>query len=209
MRQTARVAAAVVLVTSSTLSLAAAVYVLTRERAYDYGQFGPAVARLSAQLAAAPCDGSRVIDLAETLARAGDQRGIVRSGDAFFTQCGDLPRLRWATYAAHARLGEDTAAIADATQLIESAPDDKDYRWWRGVIYERDGRLDDAVRDYRDALRIEPRLRLVPLNLADVYERQGRLDDAIDVLSRYVQVYPGAATQLRERFQRLQHRCTE
>lgn len=48
-----------------------------------------------------------------------------------------------------------------------------------GVKYWEQGRSDDAIREYKEALRIDPNYALARSNLGHIYDQQGRLDDAI------------------------------
>ena len=48
-----------------------------------------------------------------------------------------------------------------------------------GEAYQQQGRLDDAVAEYRTAIRLKPDLVFTPLQLGVAYRTQGHLDDAI------------------------------
>ena len=102
------------------------------------------------------CDKQATLEYDEALVAAGDVRGALADSDDYFAKCGDWYRLRWVTYAAHEQLGEHAAAADEATKLIAHDPEDHDYPWWRAVAYEEMGRLDDAIRDYRRTLALEP-----------------------------------------------------
>jgi aspartyl protease family protein len=116
-----------------------------------------------------------------------------------------LPRLRWFTYDAHKRLSELDKAIADATLLIEGRPDDKDFWWWRGIVYEEKGDLEKAAADYRQTLALEPRVTGIPFNLAAIYEKQGKPCEAILPIEQFLRYHPDVADRERvnERLLRL------
>ena len=141
-----------------------------------------------------PCDRTVVVQLEDVLLDAGDVRGTLAAADAFFEACGDYPRLRWFTYAAHKRLGQWNEAIAEATKLIEDDPNDKDFWWWRGICYEHLGRWRDAAADYEKAIAVQPRLTSIPFNLADMYEKMGKPCDAAGVIRRYLEHHPESAS---------------
>jgi aspartyl protease family protein len=154
-----------------------------------------------------PCDKGKALKLAEQLLHDGENREVLTRAGSFFAKCGDWPRLRWTTYEAHKRLSERGEAIADATKLIESQPDDKDYWWWRGIVYEEAGELENAAADYRQAIAVEPRLNRVPFNLATVLERLGRPCDAIFPIEQYLYYHPQSHEDpaLKQRLDRLRN----
>jgi tetratricopeptide (TPR) repeat protein len=175
-------------------SLAAAVgYVTFREKPFDWGVHAPKVRYLVGELEREPCDQEKIVELGDTLNAAGDFRGALKHAEAFFGKCGPLPRLLWTTYAAHRHLSEHAQAIADATRLIELVPGDKDYWWWRGIVYEDVGRLTEAASDYERSLELQPALGNIPFNLAGVYERLGRPCDALKTIERFVAYHPQMA----------------
>ena len=159
------------------------------------GQPSPALAQLLGALAREPCDRRKIIELAELLYRQGDARGAVSRADAFMAKCGDLPRLRWVTYAAYKQLSEWDRAAGEASKLIDSDPYDADYRGWRGLVYEQTGDFGRAAEDYKQALVLRPQLSDLPLNLAKVYEKLGRRCDSIEPLLQLV-FYNSRATNI-------------
>ncbi|HEX2573219.1 MAG TPA: tetratricopeptide repeat protein [Polyangia bacterium] len=164
--------------------------VFTRTEDFDYGDQTPLVRDLSAALAKEPCDRQKIVKLAEVMLQAGDNRGALRRSDAFFAACGEHLRLRWTTYTAHQRLSEWDAAIADATRLIDNAPEDPDYWWWRGNIYEEKGALEKAAADYRKTLELRPASNNIPFNLSSVLERLGRPCEAMAPVFQFLRHYP-------------------
>jgi aspartyl protease family protein len=124
--------------------------------------------------------------------RVGDARGTVERTSAFFRTCGEFPRLRWLSYAAHKQLSEWDQAAAEATRLIESEPYDADYRGWRGLAYEQKGDFLRAAEDYQQAMLLRPGLVDLPINLANAYEKLGRPCDAVLPLAQAVFQRPHA-----------------
>jgi len=174
-------------------------------RTFNYGDLASTVRELDSQLAAEPCDRSKIIKLVETYYRAGDYRGVILRAEEFVKRCGKYPRVRWTTYEAHKQLSEWREAVADAAALIAEEPYDKDYRWWRGIALEQLGELEHAAEDYRQAIALVPNLRSIPINLADVLEKLGRPCEAILPLEQLLHHYPDTsdAEQLRDRVERL------
>jgi len=53
--------------------------------------------------------------------------------------------------------GEDAKALPDADKAIAMTPDNPDYIETRGEIYEQLGQRDQAIADYRAALKLDPK----------------------------------------------------
>lgn len=145
-----------------------------------------------AHLAREPCDRRKIVELAEQLFRQGDAREVVTRADAFIGKCGDLPRLRWVTFAAYKQLSEWDRAAVEATKLIDSDPYNANYRGWRGLVYEQTHDFGRAADDYRQAIVLHPQLSDVPLNLAEAYEKLGRRCDSIEPLLQLIFYNPHA-----------------
>ena len=182
---------------------------LMRTEGFDYGDLAPVVRSLSEALVKEPCDRQKIVELAEAMNRAGDYRGAVRRSEAFFAACGEHPRLRWATYTAHQSLSEWGAAIADATRLIENTPEDPDYWWWRGLMYEQKGELEKAAADYRQTIALRPTSDRIPFNLSTVLERLGRPCEAMTPVFEFLRQYPQhrGKPEIVSRISRLEKAC--
>jgi tetratricopeptide (TPR) repeat protein len=168
-------------------------WVVTREKPFDYGARAGEVRELSEALTKEPCDRAKIVKLADTMLRAGDNRGVLGRAGAFFQACGELPRLRWITFSAHKNLSEWDAAIADADKLIADRPHDQDFWWWRGQVYQQKGDLAHAEADMRKALEIMPWANYIPFDLADVLEKEHKPCEAAAVIVAYLQHHPDRA----------------
>ncbi len=169
-----------------------AIYLWTRPPQFDYGAHDGEVRLARAKVDRERCDRRATIELEEALLGAGDNRGALTDVDAFVKKCGDWYRVHWIAYTAHHRMSEAHAAIDEATKLIDHDPSDKDYRWWRGVLYEEIARDDDAIADYAKAIELEPALTNIPFNLATLLERKGRPCEAKRVIEQFLDHHPGA-----------------
>jgi aspartyl protease family protein len=160
---------------------------------------------MEAQLAKEPCDRRQMLAFDEALMRDGKQRAVIDRTEAFWKKCGPMPRLRWITYEAHKGLSEWDKALADASMLIADNPQDKDFWWWRGIVYEETGQLEKAAADYQQSITIEPRITGIPFNLAGVYEKLGRPCDAIFPIEQFLRYHPDVVDKERvdERLARL------
>jgi len=175
------------------LATAAFFYVRAMPVRFDYGINSVAVSQARAKIEAERCDRGATITYEDLLLASGDARGALADVDAFVKKCGDWYRVHWIAYAAHHRLSESAAALAEATKLIEHAPGDKDYRWWRGVVYEEMGRDTEAIADFEEAIRLEPEITNIPFNLADILERQGQHCEAKQVIQAFLDHHPDGA----------------
>ncbi len=62
-----------------------------------------------------------------------------------------------------------------------------------GSYYEEQERLDDAVREYQTAIKLQPDLFMPHYNLGVAYRKQGRLDDAVREFQTAIKLKPDAA----------------
>jgi len=60
----------------------------------------------------------------------------------------------------------------------------------RGVTYHNEGRLDEAIREYQAALRVNPNYAETHYNLGLAYRQQGRLDEAIHEYEAALRINP-------------------
>jgi tetratricopeptide (TPR) repeat protein len=70
------------------------------------------------------------------------------------------------------------------------------------IALERQGRTDEAIRYYREAIRIEPLFFDVYVNLADDLVNTSRIDEAEQCLKRVLRINPSLASA-RERYEQL------
>jgi clan AA aspartic protease (TIGR02281 family) len=169
---------------------AAIFYFVTKEAPFEYGKRTKEFKRLSGLIEKEPCDREKIVSLADLMLSAGNHRGAIKTCEKFFEGCGEHLRLRWITYGSYKRLSEYPAAIREVSKLIENYPDDKDYWWWRGIVYERSGDFEKAAFDFQQAIAIEPRLDSIPFNLASVYERLKRPCEALFPIEQYIHYHP-------------------
>ena len=171
----------------------------------DYRGEGEKVEALRAQLEQEPCDRAAAVELGDLLVGLRLYPQALELTQHYFASCPPFPRLLWVQYSAHKYGRQYDAALQDATALIESAPDDKDYWWWRGMVHELRGRLDLAVPDYRQAIALTPRLQGIPFNLAAAYKAAGQPCDAALPLQVFLLYHPRVdnAADIAERIKRI------
>jgi len=59
-----------------------------------------------------------------------------------------------------------------------------------GYALAAQGRYDEAISEYNEAIRLMPRETLTRINLAGTYDKQGRLDDAVQVYQDALRLQP-------------------
>lgn len=156
----------------------------------SYGEQAPRIVELQERLQREPCDASAAVELGDLLMDAGMSREVGPMAQAFKTRCGRQEQLLWKEYAAAKEIGNWDRAIAVSTDLIEHDPADKDYWWWRGIVYEQREELDKALADYKQTLAIRPDINSIPFNVADVYERMKRPCDAALAIEQHAYWHP-------------------
>ncbi len=207
-RRAASVKMVVVTLLGALLVAAVVIVVKRYEPPYDYGRFAPDVSRLNTQLEREPCDRQKTLGLLDTMVQAGDYRGTLTRADAFFAKCGDMPRLRWLTYAAHKHLSEFDLAAVEAGKLIDSDSGDRDFWWWRGDAYFLGGKYEQALADFKQVQELCPRCT-VGWQIADTADKLGRPCDGLAPLRQTLATHPDASdvSALEERVSRLASTC--
>lgn len=165
------------------------------EPGFDYGRKALYMARLRDQLAEKPCDRPTVVEYVQALFSANNWRGSIQSTDNFISRCGKFPQLRSVTYSAHMRLSEYSLAVQDATELIESAPDNPGHWVWRAMAYDLSKAPDMALADFEKAFSLKPEQFYLADQLASAYERQRRHCDAHSVLLEHLKANGALAGQ--------------
>lgn len=74
--------------------------------------------------------------------------------------------------------GDDEEALGALARVLETCPRFADVHYMVGLVHERRGALDDAVRHLEHALAINPGYAECVVALVSVYEQQGRFDDS-------------------------------
>ncbi len=155
-----------------------------------YGSFTAQVEQTRKLLEQEPCDRKAVLKLSEVLLKGDAPRETIGVVDEFVAKCGPYERLLWEKFSAHKRLTENDQAIAVATTLMEQDPMDVDYPWWRGELLGAQGKVEEAVADYRLSLSLLPRARSIPFMLTDALFKAGRPCEAIEPMNLFLHFHP-------------------
>ncbi len=103
---------------------------------------------------------------------------------------------------AHGELREFDAAEADFARVLQLHPDAfARYSAYvnRGGMRLRQGKQQEAVRDLRQAIELEPKHYQAYINLGQAYRRQKKFDEAVRQLGLAIERAPGLASLYRER----------
>lgn len=63
----------------------------------------------------------------------------------------------------------------------------------RGVAFLKDGKVEEALEEFRRAAEADPKSVVIQSNLAYVYDRQGRIDDAVAAYKKVLEIEPANA----------------
>jgi tetratricopeptide (TPR) repeat protein len=94
---------------------------------------------------------------------------------------------------------ESLYALADAHQalsflsslwVLQTDPDSYRAHELRGEALEAAGKTDEAIDEYRQALKIKPELQTVHFSIGNIYWRGGRMDEALVELGEELKVNP-------------------
>ncbi|MFW6138908.1 MAG: tetratricopeptide repeat protein, partial [Spirochaetota bacterium] len=66
----------------------------------------------------------------------------------------------------------------------------------QAIMYERQGRLDQAIETYRQILEIDPSNVMVQVRLAKVLGWKQRFEEALELLNQVLEKYPGHSEAL-------------
>jgi Flp pilus assembly protein TadD len=61
----------------------------------------------------------------------------------------------------------------------------------RGVALLKDGKMEEALEEFRKAAEADPKSVVIQSNLAYAYDRQGRTDDAVAAYKKVLEIEPG------------------
>lgn len=86
--------------------------------------------------------------------------------------------------------GKIEEAAPFVTRAARALPDHPEARYLRGVFLQYDGRLEDAVQEYRRAIALDSTFARAYNALGSAYERAGRLDEAIVTIRQALRYQP-------------------
>jgi superkiller protein 3 len=88
-------------------------------------------------------------------------------------------------------------AIDEYDEVLKLANNDLSALYNRGLLYFKNGRLDDAASDMKKIIEINPKLADAHSKLGDIYKKQGHVDEAIAEYKRALEISPDLKEALR------------
>lgn len=85
----------------------------------------------------------------------------------------------------------EAAALADS--MLHLYPDEQEIHLIRGNLYELNKNVDEAIRSYRRAIRIDTSYALAVMSLGYAYSSAGEQEKAVEEMERYIRLVPDAA----------------
>jgi tetratricopeptide (TPR) repeat protein len=77
--------------------------------------------------------------------------------------------------------------------VVSKSPDKARPRTYLGLAYTEQGRIDEAIEQYRSAIRLKPDYPEAHNNLGNAFFNQGRIDEAIEKYRSAIRLKPGFA----------------
>lgn len=102
------------------------------------------------------CEKRRVLQLGDRLNREDRYADAIELVKRYEEKCGAWPRLLWVSLYAHQQRTGWQEVTALATRLIDDAPSDSDFWWWRGEAFAELGQYEQAAADYHQSIAQEP-----------------------------------------------------
>src|SRR3990172_390851 len=84
-------------------------------------------------------------------------------------------------------------AAATILMLVVLAQESVESLLTRAVLADRDGRLEEAARSYREVSALLPQVAAIPFNLALVLVREGKLTEALAEIEKDIALHPHQA----------------
>ena len=177
-----------------------------------YGPYADEILRLQEIVAQDQCNVDANTQLVELLMRSTNFATASRTAERVVERCPTtLPALN-ALFFVQKRSLDHRGAADTAEEIIRFAPHRPEGYAFRALAHQAAGHLNAAADDFTIALRLNPQLLDVPINLANVLERLGRHCEAAHPLEHALNIYPGLENrhEIERRIDRLrsQGECT-
>jgi Flp pilus assembly protein TadD len=165
------------------------------DRAVRENRSKDAIAMLQAELAAVPGDRTLQLALGNTAVRTGEYDLAITTFQGLMAETegparGDIYLRIGETYR---RKGDKEAAITNLRQAAELLTDNVVVMSTLGLVLDGAGRMEEAVREYRAVVRMDPNNGVVLNNLRYLLAQSGGgdLDEALDYAERAYTLLPG------------------
>jgi tetratricopeptide (TPR) repeat protein len=146
------------------------------------------------QLSREACYRDAIVALGEALLDEGYPREAAISLRSFAKRCGSVQEIVPLAYEALERISDFVGALEVANELVNAAPINGTFRYWRAIAYEQTENYPKALTDYINSIQLVGDLKDVSgdafYKLSRVYAALGRPCDAITPLETYISLEP-------------------
>ncbi|GMV40458.1 MAG: hypothetical protein AMXMBFR64_21740 [Myxococcales bacterium] len=156
-----------------------------------YGAYAEEIIRLRHIWQDDRCNVPAGQQLADLLVAASNAPEALRVAQTMADECPSSTDPLVKLFFIQRRLLDLAGATRTADRLIALAPFKPEGYAFRAIARDAAGEFQAAAHDFRQALRLAPRLLDVPVNLANVLEKMGRYCEAADPLEQALGYYPG------------------
>jgi clan AA aspartic protease (TIGR02281 family) len=154
----------------------------------------PQVQSRLSQLNREACYTDAIVGLGRVLLDAGYPREAATSLRSFVKRCGSASEVLPYAYTGYERINDFSAALEVANELVEAAPANGTFRYWRALAYDRTGQLSLAMLDYMNTVQLfgDPKSIFgdVFYKWSRTYAALGRYCDAISPIEMYISLDP-------------------
>jgi clan AA aspartic protease (TIGR02281 family) len=146
------------------------------------------------QLKREQCYQDAVVNLANDLLDAGYPREAAISLQTFANRCGGTREVLPLAYEALQRVKDFAGALDIAKQLVDAAPENGTFRYWRADAYDQTSDVTHALNDYMNSIQLVGNSRDVVgdafYKLSRAYDKLDRPCDAITPIEMYISMDP-------------------
>jgi Flp pilus assembly protein TadD len=129
----------------------------------------------------APCYIDAIDGLGKALLDAGYPREAATSLRNFVKRCGSAAEVLPLAHTALERISDFSGALEVANELVDAAPANGTFRYWRAMAYERTGRFSQAVVDYMNTIQLIGDPKTI---FGDVFYKWSQSYAALDIMMR-------------------------
>ncbi|ARU54549.1 aspartyl protease-like protein [Oleiphilus messinensis] len=148
----------------------------------------------------APCNAALHYQLIRHLQRERDDTAALKVAANYLQACHEVLDIRLISLHIHKQNGQLNKAILDTEALIKADPYNKDYWIWKGQLHESLRETEQAVLNYRQALKLAPRLSKIPMNVVTLLSSAAQYCEAYIELNRYMSEFPELRTNAKINF---------
>lgn len=147
-----------------------------------------------AQLSREACYRAAIVGLGRALLDAGYPREAATSLRSFVKRCGSAPEILPLAYTGLEQINDFSGALEVANELVEAAPENGRFRYWRALAYDHTGKFSLAMLDYMNSVQLMGNPKTIPgyvfYQWSRTYAALDRYCDAITPIEMYISLDP-------------------